>query len=416
MTAPPKPKKVCLVAPGHLSSTPRMVKEADALAEAGYEVVVVSSRNFPPVDALDQSILSSAHWTSVRVDACAALRTLPYKVARKAAQHYLRLSSRPPVSVAALAEDAVTPRIAAAAAAQKADLYIGHCLGGLYAAAHAARRTGSPFGFDIEDYHDGETVGAMDSPALAAAARVIQQALLRKARYLTAASPLIGAKYREVYAVDPKVILNVFPRSEAPPAPVAAPAPTEANPAALYWFSQTTGPGRGIEEMLGVAAHMKTPVELHLRGFASDSYRRALETLSRALGLRHPPRFLDPAAPSEMSLLCAPAHAGLCVELANVPNHDLCLANKIFTYLLGGIPVLLSSTQAHTELAPKLGAAALLLDLADPVASAARIDALFSVPGALDDARSAAWRQAQERYCWDREKQTLLSLVGACFP
>jgi hypothetical protein len=33
-----------LVTPGHLSTNPRLVKEADALAAAGYQVSVVSAR------------------------------------------------------------------------------------------------------------------------------------------------------------------------------------------------------------------------------------------------------------------------------------------------------------------------------------------------------------------------------------
>ena len=35
--------RVCILTPGHLSTNPRVVKEADALAGAGYEVRVIAS-------------------------------------------------------------------------------------------------------------------------------------------------------------------------------------------------------------------------------------------------------------------------------------------------------------------------------------------------------------------------------------
>src|SRR5580692_10063341 len=37
------PCRVCLITPGHLSTNPRIVKEADALSEAGYEVTVIAA-------------------------------------------------------------------------------------------------------------------------------------------------------------------------------------------------------------------------------------------------------------------------------------------------------------------------------------------------------------------------------------
>lgn len=40
-------KRICVVAPGKLGSIPRVVKEADALFEFGYEVRVVAADMVP---------------------------------------------------------------------------------------------------------------------------------------------------------------------------------------------------------------------------------------------------------------------------------------------------------------------------------------------------------------------------------
>lgn len=408
----PRRKSICLVTPGHVSSTPRLVKEADALSEAGYDVRVVAARHFAPVDPLDEAVIRRSSWRCHRVDACARARTLPYKLARRLAQRLVVWSREPGVRLSALTEDAVSPRLYRAAAAEKADLYIGHCIGGLSAAALSGARHGSPFAFDIEDYHDGETEGAMARQALVKATRTLQRRLLPRARFLTVSAPLISAKYEQEYGVRSSVVLNVFPLSESPGEPVAPAAISEDAPAVLYWFSQTVGPDRGLEDILLAIARMKTPAVLHARGYVSEAYRTRLLAFAARAGVRHPPQFLPLADPTEMVRLAASAHAGMCAEKPTVPNHDLCLANKIFTYLMAGTPALLSQSRAHVSIAPELGDAARVLQLQEPSKAAAALDALLGSSEALERARSAAWGIAHSRYCWDAEKHIVLARVA----
>lgn len=405
--------RICLVTPGHVSSTPRIVKEADALAEAGYDVRVVAGRHYVPVDPLDEAVLGRAAWRCHRVDMHGRARVRLGSILRRLAQFAAARMETPGIRLCAIAQDSINMRLYRAAAAVHADLFIGHCLGALPAVALAASRHGSPYGFDIEDYHEGETRHLMASPVLLRTARLLQSRLLPGARYLTAAAPLIAAEYERVYKVAADTVLNVFPRSEAPRAPVAAPPISEDSPAVLYWFSQTAGGDRGLEEMLRITARMRIPARLHVRSFASAAYRDSLMRLASDLGVRHPPLFLPPAAPGEMARLAAGAHAGICAEPLVVPNRDLCLANKIFTYLIAGIPTLLSPTRAHIALAADLGAAARILPLHEPERAAPIVDSLLGSASGQADARAAAWRLAQERYCWDVEKQVVLTKVKA---
>ena len=59
--------------------------------------------------------------------------------------------------------------------------------------------------------------------------------------------------------------------------------------------------------------------------------------------------------------------------------------------------------------------AAAVVPLNDPDAIAATLDRLGDTPGALTEARGAAWRLGRERYNWDREKSILLEVVAAAF-
>ncbi len=413
---PSAPPVVCLITPGHVASTPRLVKAANALAADGYRVHVVAGRHYPPAEALDAEIFAAAAWSHTLVDYRGGGGALRRKVWRRLARGLVARPGFGTLGLAARAQHAEAFRLARAAAAVPAQLYLGHCLAGLPAAARAARARGVPFGFDAEDFHDEETVAASRNPVDRAAGRILQGRLLPRCRLLTTAAPLIGQRYEAIYGARALTLLNVFPLAEAPAAPVEPGPVTADRPAVAYWFSQTVGEGRGLEQTVEVLGRMRVPVELHVRGFVAPGYAARLGARAAAAGLRRPVRFLPPGHPAEMARLAAPADLGLSVEESTPLNRDLCLTNKIFVYLLAGIPQLLSATTAQAALAPELGAAALLARLEDAPAAAGRLDALFSDPRRVQAARQAAWTLAQERFNWDLEQKTLLQAVRPLLP
>jgi glycosyltransferase involved in cell wall biosynthesis len=407
---------VCLITPGHVASTPRLVKNADALVEAGYRVHVVAGRHYPPADPLDSEILQTARWSYSAVDCRGGPRALAAKLARRIARQILARRPHAGVGIAARAHHASISRLAAEAARIPAQLYFGHCLAGLPIAALAARRRGTPYGFDAEDFHDAETEEASADPAEAAARRILQSRLIPGCGIFTAASPLISRRYGTDYGRAATTLLNVFPLSQAPERPSDPGPATPGRPARCYWFSQTVGPGRGLEQAVSALARMQTPVELCLRGFAAPDYEAGLQARAAEAGLGRPIRFLKPGPPSEMARLAAGADLGLSTEESVPLNRDLCLTNKVFVYLLAGVPQLLSDTSAQAAIAPDLGSAAILGSLKDPDGIARSLDRFFSDPNRVAEARRRAWTLARERYCWDRERAVILGEVGRLLP
>jgi hypothetical protein len=153
-------------------------------------------------------------------------------------------------------------------------------------------------------------------------------------------------------------------------------------------------------------------VELHLRGYPASGYAERLQQYATRCGLRRPLVFLPPANSSEMVRLAAAADLGLSVEESTPLNRAVCLTNKVFAYLLAGVPQLLSRTPAQAALAPELGAAAILGSLDRPAEVAADLDAFFADAERLGAARRHAWHLAQTRYCWDVEKALFLTSVA----
>lgn len=405
--------RICLVTPGHVASNPRLVKEADALHVAGYDVHVVALRYFPVLDAEDANIYRSAPWSHTLVDVTRGIAPVWSKLLRRAAR--LALTCKAPItpSLAARAHHAAISALATAAAQTKADLYIGHCLAGLAAATMAARRTGARHGFDAEDFHSAET--AADAFEHRIITRLEAHCLPGCATF-TAASPLIGRAYRETYALasTPLTVLNTFPLKQAPASPPAA---AQYSPMLrLYWFSQTIGPGRGLDPLISVLGRMKHPASLHLRGLPSTRFPDELRALARKHNWFGEIEFLPFAPPDEMPRLAAGYDLGLSLELRTPRNRDLCLTNKIFTYLLAGLPVALSSTSAQDALRPDLGPAALPLNLADPDTCARTLDEWWSNKAVVLTAHQHAWQLGQTRYNWEHDKHTLLAAIAGGLP
>ena len=395
--------KVCLVSPGHLSSNPRLVKEANALAEAGYQVHVIYGNSFPPARMRDEAVLARAEWQVTRVSVMSSRCSHVWAVLRQRVAKRMFAVGLQFLSVAKLAHHPLVTELTAAALRTKADLYIGHCLAALPAVVAAGRYFGSRIGFDAEDFHSGEQTDAGAGRLANEIARVIERRLLPQCNYVSAASPLIGAAYAAVYGIAPVTLLNDFPLSEA-----VDPLPLPELPS-FYWFSQTIGHGRGLEEFVEILRQMRRPCRLDLRGQVAEDYQRSLTEAVQGATIEL--RWLPPDLPGTMARHAAGYTAGLSLEQRVPVNRDLCLTNKAFTYLLAGIPVILSRTRAQELLASDLGPAALLLDLDAPAASAAILTQWLDDPLRQTGARAEAFRIGREYYNWDREKIKFIELV-----
>ena len=405
----PTGQRICLVSPNHVSRNPRLVKEANALAKAGHDVHVIAGHFFPAMDENDRTILRSAPWKFQLVDLRKSFPALGFKIFRKGLRALGSNVVSRSLTASGIAHHAGVPLLAAAASAHDCDLYIGHCIAGLAAVHLASQRTGTPFSFDAEDYHDAETEFSIEDPVESYVISRIQRDALSKCQHVTAASPLIADAIAERYGIPrPTPILNVFPLSEGPDAQVLR---SIGGTRKIYWFSQTIGPDRGLENFLAVLAAMQTPCELHLRGIEAKGFREILYQRAQTFGFKGDIVFLPTAPADQMALLAATCDLGLSLELSVPANRDICLSNKAFTYLLAGIPIAMTATTAQRQLAEQLGPAALLMDLADPTASARMLDEFFDDPDRVDHSRKAAWSLAQLTYNWDFESRKFLSAV-----
>lgn len=402
--------RICLVTTGQPSTNPRLVKEADALVEAGHDVHVVGAHWADWADDSDLELLQSRRWQITMVDW--RRERAPFLFYRSRIRHWATRRTgtfaRLPAAAFSAALSRVGPELAREARRQSVSLFIGHNLGALPAAAIAAARQRVPVAFDAEDFHSGQF--DRDDDAAAVLTRRVERHYLPRCAYVTAASPGIAEAYSALCGIRlPTTILNVFPLRDRPGRLRVL---REQAPRRLYWFSQTIGPDRGLEDAVRAMSMLRPyPLELHLRGAWQPGFESRLRALAAEGGIAQE-RIVShaPASPEEMVRLASEHDIGLALEPGFTANNDIAISNKLFTYVLAGVAVLGTTTRGQARMTDRLGAAAAWCAPGDAASLAAALEPWLADGALLDRARSTAWDLGNELN-WDTEKQKFLAVV-----
>jgi hypothetical protein len=273
----------------------------------------------------------------------------------------------------------------------------------------AAKRAGVPCGVDLEDYHCEE---AADTPAgrrWNERAATLMEQTFREAALVTAGSAAIADACAERFGTRPLPINNVFPLPQRPPR-----ARARKGSLRLYWFSQTVGGGRGLEDAVRAVGLARVACELHLRGVPAAGYVATLErTVSQhAPGLRLV--WHQPADPDAMVDACREFDAGLAVEQLHPRHRQLTLSNKALTYPLAGLAVVVTDLPGQRPLLRDLGNDAIAYGPGDADVLADGLARWSSSPASLRRAQEAAWVAAERRWHWEHaeERGALVAAVG----
>jgi glycosyltransferase involved in cell wall biosynthesis len=388
-----------------------LVKEADALVEAGHDVYVIGAHWAEWASATDARLLADRGWTCTLIDwRRHASPRLFWKTRAR-----LRMAragiSIPMVSnwLLPAALSRLTPELTRAALERPADLYIAHNLGALPAAAVAAARHRARLGFDAEDFHSGE-FSSGDTSRAALAVLKAERRFVPHCDYVTAASSGIAEAYAPLCRTGlPVCVLNVFPLASRPSTQRTA----TQGPLSLYWFSQTIGPRRGLEDAVAAMGRFADgEIELNLRGNWQAAYHETIIELARASNV-NPARIIwhAPADPDQMVALAAGFDVGLALEPGATPNNDVALSNKIFTYLLAGAAVVATGTRGQASVVDAIPDAARSYRPGDIDAMAKILRRWVDDRTSLHAARQAAWTYGATRYNWDREKREFLDVI-----
>ncbi|MDR3695473.1 hypothetical protein [Mucilaginibacter sp.] len=400
-------KKIVLISSGQPSLNPRLVKEADALTDAGYDVTLLYAYWNDWGTQHDQELFAGRSWKAIRLGGDPEQKRFLWFLSRSI-HRFSRLITQKTGDYKSFADYAISRSsyfLKKGAKKHKADLYIAHNLGALPAAAHAAALNKKPYGFDAEDFHRQEIDDNIDSFHYKICT-YLEDKYLPEANYITASSPLIADQYAALYKRTVSPILNVFPRTTG-----ISIVKNEKESLKLFWFSQTIGTGRGLELVIQAIGQSRVNCELHLLGKPVEGYKQSLSQLARDAGIANDHLyFYEPVKASQLFSIASQFDIGLASETDSCLNRDISLTNKIFTYIQCGLAVAASNTKAQRCLLEQYA------PIGDVYSNAADLSAILNKyhknRELLYQTKTAAWQTGQTELNWEMESEKFLKVIG----
>jgi len=163
-----------------------------------------------------------------------------------------------------------------------------------------------------------------------------------------------------------------------------------------------------------IAALPELPeIDFAILGFGREHDLDLIRSWADEHGVADRVRLLPPRPFTELVGTAAAAHIGLVPIKPTTLNNQLGDTNKLYEYLMAGLPIAASDLPEIRRVAqegePPVGE---LFDPFSPESIAAAIRRILDTPDAYDDRRREARRLAVETYNWDAEEVRLLALYG----
>jgi glycosyltransferase involved in cell wall biosynthesis len=397
-------KTICILTQSHLSNNPRVLKEALTLAKNGYAVRVIT--NIYSQELLEQDLLAIGdlpiNLLFVSDISKRDYQALQDRFLNKLGQlliKYFRIETSLALGYGAL-------RYLKRSSAVKADVYICHQELATYIGCRLIEK-GFKVAFDLEDWYSEDLLEEARRKRPISLLRKIEAQALREGIYSTTTSTALAKKLAQVYSCKlPGTIYNVFPSNNV----LLEKLKQFKAPLKLLWFSQTVGPGRGIEEFISLSRSIKYPVELHLLGNVDPTYREALKTLMPEC---HHLFFHKPVSSLQLPKKIGEFDIGLALEMTTTGSRNCTITNKFFQYLQSGLPLIASETAGQQEGFDRFKPGFFLSQMPSNE-QITELNNWLSDPAALSGARDRAI-QAAKFFNWEKESQKLIQLVNQVF-
>jgi glycosyltransferase involved in cell wall biosynthesis len=398
-----------IISSGQPCGNPRMVKEAIALRQAGNQIKVIYCPLSPWGDAFDQELFQENHsieWIRVGAHPIHQKRAFFWCRIRKKVWEWVYRVFGDVCDASLKSSVLFSQELRKAAVSQKAQIYIGHNLGSIGAVRAAATKFKGKACFDFEDYHRGEDV---ENSFHWQRVKQIEDKYIPWLNTATASSPLIREAYQTNYSeIKIKSILNVFPKPE-----IDHFVSSDSSCLSLFWFSQFVGWGRGFEQIIHAAAHLSPQPTITLLGNCSDQMKHELLVFSQESGFDGEKLIFKGAIPAnKIPLEAAKHHIGICSEDPETLNRDLCLTNKVFTYMSSKNALLLSNTKSQERFLKENPGIGQLYNNNDIDALVRVLQCYQSDRALLEKHRVTAYQLSQETFNWENEQQKLLSFYA----
>lgn len=393
------PKKICIITQSHLCRNPRVLKEATTLASAGYEVCILTGIISADLYQQDLDAIKTFPNLSLQVVSDLSASTI-YSFTDKLFNKLGRLLTRNFKIETNLSLGYGAVRYYYKAKAIKAHLYICHQELATYIGTKLLNAD-FKVAFDFEDWYSEDLLPDARAERPINLLHRAELVALNKGVFCITTSNALAKKLSAVCACPtPQVVYNVF---TSPGIPFKK---EFSKPLKLFWFSQTIGPGRGLEQFIKLLSSIKSRLELHLLGNIDNRYHEKLNTL---LPKQHRLFFHDTVKAYKLAEKIAEFDIGLALELDTPMSRNYTITNKFFQYIQSGLPVITSETEGQNE-AFEMFKPGFKLPQQPSDTQIAGLEKWLNDPVELQAAKNRAI-EASAFYNWENESKKLLALV-----
>ena len=398
------------------------MKEADALTENGYDVEVLGRGDLPGLLEQDIFLLKKRKWKFFPLF---ARRSFLGKAVGRARRYFSNIVFRVFCSESPWQFGPMSAALHKEGRKRGALLYIAHSEVGMWA-AEQLRKEGKRVGVDMEDWFSEDLLPEARRNRPIRLLKELEKNLLCLGVHNTCTSEVMADALVQAYGCRrPTVIRNVFPSNDReqldgkwkdrpgmarwmPSNDPQATRPKEA-PLSIHWFSQTIGPGRGLETLFQALDRLEGNWELHLRGNLKG-YEKWLEVVCPA-SVRVRLKVHGLVENEELLSRIAEHDIGFCGEPNEPANKNVTISNKLFQYLQAGLAVVASNTAGQKEAASEAGGGVGLYSYGDTDELKRNLNCLIGKSGEMAIRRGQAWN-AGARLCWENERQKLIEAIN----
>ncbi|HLW01588.1 MAG TPA: glycosyltransferase family 4 protein [Ktedonobacterales bacterium] len=293
------------------------------------------------------------------------------------------------------------------------DVYHAQDMTALPACYIAARLRRKPLIFDAHELPWVEPTTTRFRRLNALAIRVFKGMVPRCNGVITVSPPIAQELQRRYGGPEPVLIRNM-PEYQAPVSSDRLRnrlGLSEQTRIALY--QGNLQPDRGLDRLVYAAKFLDPGVVIVLMG--RSVMGDALQKLIAQEGVDDRIKVLPPVPYAELLEWTTSADVGLILYArSHSLNVQMCLPNKLFEYLMAGLPVLASSLDAVAEILQTYEVGAIVSSL-EPEEIGRAISALVADSAALARMKANALAAAQHDLRWDVESQRLLQLYRQVF-
>jgi glycosyltransferase involved in cell wall biosynthesis len=383
------PRKVCMHVLGVAQTDVRVMRAATALVAAGFKVTVIDINwkerkpDMEEIRGVQLRHINIFHWYTSR-------RFKPWFLIQ--ALHLFLCSTlcllRAP-----------------------ADVYHAHDAKALPACYLAALLRHKPVIFDAHELPLSEETGTRNWRGLITFFSVLLAWMVPRCAAVITVSPCIAQEIHARYAVPNVALIRNVPVYRQVRKTNRLQQYLGLHPdARIALYQGNLQANRELDRLIRAAPFLEQDIVVVLMGSDAEGIQAHLEALIRSERMTESVRIVPPVPYTELLDWTASADVGLLIYAPGYsPNVRMCLPNKLFEYLMAGLPILASQLDAVSDVIRTYDIGQIVPSLA-PIDIAVAINAMIADLSGFNRMRNNAFDAVKQDLCWEKESHRLINL------